>query len=700
MEETHTVGVEISAGVEVEAGPTGGVTGTLTATVNYDYSHSTTSESSFSYTEEQSDENSQSLSENESFEKTTGYNNTGGELAVNVQIFNDGDVAFRINNLVLGSVMIDSLYSGKRSPIGNLNLDTTFSNFSGTTLGPKSSTGDLVFNNGGLDVGTTKTLLKNASGLIINVSSSDVVDEDGVAFAFRETDIAAKTASVIIDFGTSQASERYLVATNVDTASGRVSVHDVMSNILQTPYTVAATGQLESVRSTVANTDLKQYWVAIHSNDNGVTPTIATYSGLDEYDFAALELTAGDVLHLVYMQDTDLDGLGSRAEFFAGTDPENPDSDFDGFFTDYEELKGYPISVTGLGDSLPTVRIVSSNPVTLDTDNDGVSDVDEFDFDNNVWISDPTTADTDGDLMLDAHDPQPTVAFDLRTLADLATATADGTRIDVSFTIPVIPDAMSVVYEVRRQEVALGGVFPDCDTPFSCDFPVELESVVDVDNVLDVAFSDATTADRKYRYNVYLSVNDGEPILVSEISLNTAVNKQRFLIEIIGLTTGICNDRTRTNIINIGVGPDIETPKDNDDECELYWTVTVNDEVVSEVTEANAVKSAPAEGAIDRPDDKIFINVPILGGACITFEASLWEKDDNSNISRAGDDLMTHFNQARNSFFCPPDIANWEGVPEGELLMNIYVSNTMNGHIRSVELLHFIFNYKITPVLP
>ena len=692
VEETHSFGVELSAGVEVESGPSGGVTGSFTATVNYGYSESTTTESSFSYTEEQSDENSRSLSENENFEQTNGYTNTGGALAVNVQIFNDGDVAFRINSLVLGSVMIDSLYLGNYSPIGNLNLDTNFSNFSGTTLGPKSSTGDLVFNNDGLDVGTTKTLLKNASGVIVSVSSSDVVDEDGVGFAFRETDIAAKTASVIIDFGTSRASERYLVATNVDAVLGRVSVPDVMNTILRTPYTVATTGQLDSVRSTASDVDSKQYWVAIHSNDNGVTPTIATYSQLNEYDFEALELTAGDVLHLVYMQDTDLDGVGSREEFFAGTDPENADSDFDGFFTDYDELQGYPLSVTGLGDAVPTERIVRSNPLILDTDNDGISDVDEFDDLNSIWISDPTSADTDGDKMLDIHDPQPTVAYDLRTTANLATATNDGTSIDLSFAIPVIPDTSSVTYRVRRQEVALDDVFTLCADDYSCYTPVETGSLVDVDNVHAVAFTNLTTADRNYKYAIYLSVNGGEPIFVSEIYVTTAVSKQLFEIDVLGLTTGICNDLTRTQLLNYG----IEVELDADPVCELYWTVTANDVVVSQVTEPNAVASAPTEGAIPLPEDKIIISVPILPGACITLEAKLWEKDDNNEYSRTGDDVLR---QLVPISYCPTDISDWEGEPGGELDM-LYVSRKTVSGIRYDEFLIFQFDYKITPVHP
>jgi hypothetical protein len=80
--------------------------------------------------------------------------------------------------------------------------------------------------------------------------------------------------------------------------------------------------------------------------------------------------------------DPDRDGLDNAAEFAAGTDPRNADTDADGL-SDSVELLTY-----------------HTNPLKTDSDQDGLSDADEV----NRYHSDPTKADTDGDGLSDADE--------------------------------------------------------------------------------------------------------------------------------------------------------------------------------------------------------------------------------------------------------------------------------------------------------
>ena len=74
-------------------------------------------------------------------------------------------------------------------------------------------------------------------------------------------------------------------------------------------------------------------WLVAHTEqvNAGHEPETRIYDVRKQaYDFEAIELTPGDVLHLLTVSDTDDDGLGFRAERRYGTDPAKPDTDEDG----------------------------------------------------------------------------------------------------------------------------------------------------------------------------------------------------------------------------------------------------------------------------------------------------------------------------------------------------------------------------------
>jgi len=722
VEQTHTVGAELTLGYS--AGVLGGVSGS--ATLNYEFSDTRTNESGFSFTEEQSLENQQSLSEYEEFGTSSNVTTTGGTIGLSVQVINDGDISFRVNSLTLGAVMVDTINRGEKIPVGNLELDTQFGSFSSIPLGPTDKTGLLVFEKKDLGLGAARALLRDASGLIINVALSDVVDKNGVAFSDRETGINANTASVIIDYGNSLPSERYQVATKAD-SSNRVSVQDVMTDILKIPYTVDANGSLDSVRNGfAANEAERRYWVAVHLTSDGVTPTLADYTALDNgFDFNALELVAGDELNLVYMEDADLDGVGSRQEFFAGTRPDSAHSDLD-LLTDYEELNGFELSVTGSGGSIATTRIVRSNPLVADTDGDGINDdeeLDKTDLNNIHWITDPNTDDTDGDLLKDAFDPQPTVFTSFKTTNNTAIVSAEKTNITLGFTIPVFDSSTQVEYEVRRQEVALNAAVTsvtNCDDNYTCyDALVSAGTgtVTDLSVPLDVVINDTTVVDHNYYYRIYLKINGSPAFSAAVLQTTTSAVQQDMFINIAGLTGIECIDqRVVTEYFpercSSGGFPDssgecffgdlipaITDVTKNDTSCEIYWEIKANGKIIAKQNETSEPTSfKKGEGipinANGVQSTENTIKVPILPNACITIDAAVWEKDDDNPVLRDGDDELVHFYQA----YCNDDFSIFNLNDSTGRMYHYTV--TESGRNTTTERVIVDMLFSITPVTP
>ena len=73
------------------------------------------------------------------------------------------------------------------------------------------------------------------------------------------------------------------------------------------------------------------------------------------------------------MADPDTDGRGNLAEFLAGTNPTDRDSDNDGL-TDLQEITTNPLVADSDGDGLPDGAETSTNPLLADSDGDGHPD--------------------------------------------------------------------------------------------------------------------------------------------------------------------------------------------------------------------------------------------------------------------------------------------------------------------------------------
>jgi len=98
--------------------------------------------------------------------------------------------------------------------------------------------------------------------------------------------------------------------------------------------------------------------------------------------------------------DTDGDRLYDIQEIMFGTDEQDPDTDSDGLPDGWEVIFGRESPIT----HLPTVDPTDPNDAHLDADNDGLTNLEEFQYDIVNWILDPNNNDTDGDGILDGDE--------------------------------------------------------------------------------------------------------------------------------------------------------------------------------------------------------------------------------------------------------------------------------------------------------
>jgi len=174
------------------------------------------------------------------------------------------------------------------------------------------------------------TALFEASRLEFRITDYRVEDDTGEqpAFEIDAPDTFARTATVIVDVGERGASRRWQVATQVGDRPEGILAVEVLDDVLRIPYELDPAGRLIGLDG-VFDGD----WLAVHAGGNDASRTF-----LDRGQrFDDIELGAGDVLHLVRVDDIDDDGIGERQEGAMSTEPEVADTDSDGR-TDGEEF--------------------------------------------------------------------------------------------------------------------------------------------------------------------------------------------------------------------------------------------------------------------------------------------------------------------------------------------------------------------------
>ncbi len=263
-------------------------------------SRSLTDEVTFAFTREQAVENADTLTRADSLARSNEIVEIGGVLKTTVVVQNLGHVTFRVRNLMLGAYMLDE--AGTVVPVANLAVDNQaeLNPFQPFTVAPGEETGPMTFSRVNLTLPVTRELLVEAQALIIRVVQHELTNIVDMPFAFGLDAIAAKTATIDIDYAGRRHPEIYRVAAKLDPAHPGVTAGTALGEILRVPFDAPRERGLTSVRGIAAGAT--GAWTVEHIHDDAGGATIRSYGPPEgPYDFQAIELAAGDTLHLAYV---------------------------------------------------------------------------------------------------------------------------------------------------------------------------------------------------------------------------------------------------------------------------------------------------------------------------------------------------------------------------------------------------------------
>lgn len=277
----------------VDAGPT---TRADTNTVSATFSPTTTVQATYAFTKSDALAIADTFAQADAYSEAQTITDISGLLKVTVVLENHGHLGFSIPNLVLGATVTKK--SSKVAPVGNLVTDTPYLVSEPVALAPGQSTGPVVFIRTALPLSAARALLADASTLVIQLSAFQLDDADGKPFETRGTDIVARTALVLVDYGGRRPAERHFVATNVHGVN-TITAAEALADVLHIPFAADPTTGLTSVHGLEANASGGARWTVQRTRGEGVDGITTPYDVESApYDFAGIELRSGDVLAL------------------------------------------------------------------------------------------------------------------------------------------------------------------------------------------------------------------------------------------------------------------------------------------------------------------------------------------------------------------------------------------------------------------
>ncbi len=391
VEEQHAVNVNAEV---KQSGPV--TSGSVEA--SYDYNHNDTTTETNYWNESTVETNREASSEYfETLDSET-VQTSGGEIKVLMGLLNDGDVSYTLNNMNISAYMENPDRAGDLIAVGTLLFDGNMT-FTPPPLGPNVQPNDTDFTpfnfvyraeNNPEEI---SRILENSNQLVFEATNLSLTGQRAdVDLNLAAQNVRARTAEIIVDFGDSQGlkTERHRVAVDNGT-SDTLSFDDLMTNRLNFDYTFSEqtftgfdsnTG-LSEVRNVAMNNNTNSYWLVAHtftpSNAPQGTTETTLYNILDQnYSASDIVLRKGDVLHMVYITDSDLDGLSDRLELIEGTDLNLADTDSDGLDDAFETYGWFSNLSQAPCDEGSELFLVFANPLDADTDADGTNDSDEF----------------------------------------------------------------------------------------------------------------------------------------------------------------------------------------------------------------------------------------------------------------------------------------------------------------------------------
>lgn len=392
VEEQHTVGVnaEVAKHGPIKSGK---------VSANYGYQHTDTNTDTNYWNRTQVENNRQAVSEYYDILNSSTVSTSGGEIKVVVGLMNDGDVSYTLKNMDIAAYMEDPSKPGNLISVGTLRHEGELSftpNPQGRGAKPNGSLTPFNFvykaENNPQEI---SKILEQSNKLVLEpVNFSITGQRSDVDLNLAAQNILARTAEVIIDFGDHQGLDTETFRVAIDTGKGNSLPFDqLMDSYLNYSYSFGSgsfkgvegsrTGLIR-VRNIAMNSATNSYWLVTHTttppgSPNG-TRTTRLYNIL-QADYTASDLTIrrGDVLHMVYVTDSDLDGISDRMERLNGTAINNPDTDGDNLDDALETYGWYTNLASPPCDSGTSLTLVTSDPNVTDTDGNGESDESAFD---------------------------------------------------------------------------------------------------------------------------------------------------------------------------------------------------------------------------------------------------------------------------------------------------------------------------------
>lgn len=387
---THEASVEVTA--EKSFGPVPGGSVSVTAGYSYGYSKTNTSEQRRRTREAVAKEKGNV--EIDTQRESITFSATGGQIITDITLRNEGTLTFTLDNFIVRVLWFDP-QDRELKPLGTLEAD-----LEQVTLAPDRDTtitGELNVSNARL----MDRIMQNPSALVFEPTYFELLDQNGVDFAWYEESIADHSSLITIDYGPGRDIEKHLVATNLyriypqNRAAG-MPIAEILERLEIEYETDVQQGQsvLYAVNGVQEDPDTNSFWIAITS-DNEIAD--------EDTDFEDYLVKPGQSLTLAYIEDKDGDNLSSFEEFLFGTsdhethtpglpeDEEDSDFPFEEFNDYFKAKVGWDVRPEG-----QDAYHVLPDPATLDSNDDGCSD-----YNNWVMGTDPYLVDTSGDGIAD-----------------------------------------------------------------------------------------------------------------------------------------------------------------------------------------------------------------------------------------------------------------------------------------------------------
>jgi len=336
-----------------------------------------------------------------------------GEIQQALKFVNQSERTFLMKDMKVIAFRLDPLNPNSFQVVGTLSPTPGDLPIEGLVLAPGGEA-TFIAQNGSVNWQAMQPLMQNPSSLFFEVGSYSLfeTDELGTAtknFAVTGQDVLERCGLIVIDFGDGRV-ERYSIATNVernpDGSAKGVALGTALTEVVGLSFGTepdAETGQqvLTSIDDRTAfidadNDSILGFWT-VAGNGSDFGPLSLT-------DFADIKLETGKRVTLMYLSDTDGDGLFDREEEAWGTSKDAVDTDLDGLGDGEEVHDGWDvIFLDSQGNELVQFTYhVYPDPSASDTDLDGLTD-----FDESLLATDPRNADTDDDGLNDSLDPSP-----------------------------------------------------------------------------------------------------------------------------------------------------------------------------------------------------------------------------------------------------------------------------------------------------